>query len=138
MFEKLRLRHRSSTRPPQEKCFSTSRLVEPTGNLSQHGISPGFLGHVAEEALLGFTRDARAALPGTLGLVEREDHALPSGTHNGADVPFLAGFDFLFRILVDSEVQTAQSGDRGAANRVGRSGVETFLCALLSSRLHFR
>ena len=118
--------------------LSPSGFTKLTPDLSQHGIGPGFLGHVADKILLGIADHASAALASAFALLESQNHALPAGSYYDADVPLLAGLDFFVRVLVDVEVQTVECGDCRTPHHLRRRGKKPLLGTFLSSRFIFR
>jgi hypothetical protein len=104
-----------------------ARFAESARDLGQHSIGPGPLGDVADKALLSFANHAGTALSSTLGFVKSKDHSFPTGSDYDADMPLLAGLDFLVRVLLDIEVETIKRGECRTPNHVGSRSKKSLL-----------
>src|ERR1017187_461905 len=90
--------------------FSPPRYVKHTCDLSKHGIRPGLLRYVTNKVFLCLAKHASAILAFLLKLLECQFHTLAASTNYGTRMPLFACLDLIFRVLVNTEIQTIERG----------------------------
>jgi len=102
------LDRKSIFRGLREERLLTPGFAKLTPDLSQHAIRPGFLGYVPDKILPGMADHASTTPSCSLAYPESQNHALPARSYDDAEVPLLAGLDFVVRVLLDVKVQTVE------------------------------